>query len=275
MPEWRNIVTTAKAKSKVEYALRQLEKQTVRRGEAILIKVFREANLQVTSSIVDRIVDFYQREDKEDLFIAIGNGEIDMPENVEKFLNLRQKDSNNVILKYMKQAFKAVKPGKSKINKIEYDPIDTKKTYLLDQESFENNFKIATCCNPISGDKVLGFVRQDRYVDVHGVNCPVALKLKASHGDRLVNLEWSNQANFPFVSTVKVSGLDRMGILRDITEVLTNNTMNIKSMQMETNGGVFEGTIVLFVLDTQELKNIAKRLSQIKGVKSVNRIQKI
>lgn len=275
-PEWINIVTTAKAKNKVEYALRQAYKKTARKGESILIKTLSDGGFEINQNIIDRIVDFYQKENKEDLFYAIGNGDINLPEKVERFVNLKHKDSNNIILKYMKQALSVVKKSdKHKAHQPKYDPIDTKKTYLLDQESFDNNFKIATCCNPISGDKVIGYVHDDRYVDVHSVNCPVALKLKASHGDKLVNLEWSNQANFPFVSTVKVSGIDRMGLLKDITEVLTNSSLNIKSLNMDTNGGVFEGTIVLFVLDTDELKGITKRISQIKGVKSVNRIQKI
>lgn len=275
-PEWINIVTTAKAKNKVEYALKKVRKHIAQKGEALLEQAFKDSNLELTPNIVDRIADFYQKEDKEDLYFAIGNDDIDLPQKVEKFLNLQQKDSDNIILKYMKQAFQAVKKSdKHKAHKPKYDPIDTKKTYLLDQESFDNNFKIAECCKPISGDKVLGFIKPDNYVDVHSIHCSVAQKLKASHGNMIVNLEWSNQAKYPFISTIKVSGIDRMGLLKDITEVITSNSLNIKSVNIETEGGVFEGNVVLFVIDTNELKGITKRLSQIKGIKSVNRIQRI
>lgn len=277
-PEWLSLATTAKAKNKIEYSLRRQRKKTAVKGEGILLKSFEDASIELTPSMLDKIVDYYQRESKDDLFYAIGNEEIDLPNRVERLLNLKKSGSDNVLLKYMKQAFQAVttkNEKKTAITPLRYDPIDTKKTYLLDQDSFQNNFVVATCCKPVSGDKVFGYVKSGNFVDVHSISCPVGLKLKASHGNRIVNLEWNENAKFPFVSTINLTGLDRMGMLRDITEILTSNSINIKSLKIDTEAGVFQGHLILFVQNTAEIRKISKELSQIKGMKSVNRIQQV
>lgn len=275
-PEWKALVTTAKAKSKIEYSLKKQRKKIVEKGEMTLNKFFEEGSIELTPSVLDRIVDYYQKANKEDLFYAIGSDEVGLPRRVEQLVNLKT-GSNNLLLRYMKQAFQAVTKNEKKevLKKIKYDAIDTKKTYLLDQDSFQNNFTIAPCCRPVSGDKVFGYVKEGNYVDVHSINCSVGLKLKASHGNRIVNLEWSENARFPFVSTINITGLDRVGMLRDITEAITSKALNIKSLKIDTEGGVFQGQLVLFVLDTNEISRITKDISQIKGVESVNRIQQV
>lgn len=275
--DWIKIVTTAKAKSKIEYSLRRQRKKTAVKGEGILMKSFEDAKIELTPTMLDRIVDYYQRENKEDLFYAIGSDEIDLPNRIERLVNLKKTGSDNVLFKYMKQAFQAVTKNEKKpvVAPLRYDPIDKKKTYLLDQDSFQNNFVVAFCCKPVSGDKVFGYVKSGNFVDVHSISCPVGLKLKASHGDRIVNLEWSENAKFPFVSTINLTGLDRIGMLRDISEVLTSNSINVKNLKIDTEGGVFQGHIVLFVQNTAEIRKISKELSQIKGMKSVNRIQQV
>lgn len=274
-PEWRILVTTAKAKSKIEYSLKQQRKKIAVKGESVLNKGFEDAAIELTPPVLDRIVDYYQKENREELFYAIGNEEIDLPRRIDQLVNLKKSGTDNLLLKYMKQAFQAVTKNEKKDgkDKVKYEAINTKKTYVLDQNSFMNNFVVAPCCKPIAGDKVFGYVKAGNYVDVHSINCPEGLKLKASHGNRIVNLQWSENARFPFACTLNVTGLDRVGMLRDITNVITTNELNIKSVQIDTDGGVFHGQLVLFVADTNEISKITKNISQIKGVKSVNRMR--
>lgn len=276
-PEWLNYVTTAKAKSKVEYALRKQRRSIVEKGEEVFSKSFADAKIELTPSILDQIVDYYRKGNKEELFFSVGNGDIDLPQRIDRLARLKSKDSDNLLMKYMKQAFKAVTKSEKKKEslKTESAAIDTKKTYLLDEDSFKNNFKIASCCNPVSGDKVFGYVKEGNQVEVHNIHCSVGVKLKASHGDRIVNLEWSKDGHFPFVSTIYITGFDRLGILKDIVGVITDNSLNIKGMKISTEGGVFEGQIVLYVQGTKEIEKISKNLLQVKGVKSVNRVQNI
>lgn len=275
-PEWLGLVTTAKARTKIEYALRKNKREVAKKGEEILNKGFKEANLEITPTVLDRMMDYYQKANKEDLYYAIGNKDIALPQKIEKLLSLKKQNPNNVILKYMKQALHVVKKSdkeKAERAPIEYEQIDPKKTYILEEDSFNKNFRMPTCCNPIPGDKVFGFLTDDNEVEVHSIHCPVGLKLKASHGDRIVNLEWGSYTQFPFMTTITVTGIDRMGMLNDITKIITAGSLNIKGMSIESNDGVFDGRITVYVHDVNDLQTLCSRIAKIKGVKTVNRKQ--
>ncbi|WP_029904755.1 bifunctional (p)ppGpp synthetase/guanosine-3',5'-bis(diphosphate) 3'-pyrophosphohydrolase [Prevotella sp. 10(H)] len=273
--EWLGLVTTAKARTKIEYALRKHKKEIAKQGEDLLYKAVEGTSVELTPGILDKIMDYYQKPTKEELFYAIGNRDISLPQKIEKLLTLKKQNSDSVLLKYMKQAFHAVKKSdKDKLEKpVEYEQIDPKKTYLLEEDSFNKNFRILSCCNPIPGDKVFGYLTDDNEVDVHIINCPVGLKLKASHGDKIVNLEWGSYTQFPFVSTIMVTGIDRLGMLNDITKVITAGSLNIKGMTIESNDGVFDGKIIVYVHDVNDLQTLCARIAKIKGVKAVNRTQ--
>lgn len=276
-PEWLNLVTTAKARTKIEYALRKYRREIVKKGEELLSKALKGASIELTPSMIDRMTDYYQKANKEDLFFAIGNEDILLPQKIEKLLTWKKQNSQNVLVKYMKQALHVVtKADKEKPEKIvEYEPIDPKKTYILEEDSFNKNFKMPSCCNPIPGDKVFGYLIDNNEVEVHSIHCPVGLKLKASHGDRIVNLEWGSYTQFPFLTTIIVTGIDRMGMLNDITKVITAGSLNIKGLSIESNDGVFDGRIIVYVHDVNDLQSLCSRIARIKGVKAVNRKQNI
>lgn len=275
-PEWLGVVTTAKARTKIEYALRKLRREVVKKGEEVLERILSEGDVEITPAILDRMLDYYQKANKEELYYAIGNEEIALPQKIEKLLTLKKQNPDNVLLKYMKQAFHAVKKSdKEKAEKapVEYEKINPKKTYILEEDSFNKNFIMPPCCNPIPGDKVFGFLKDDNEVEVHGIHCPVGLKLKASHGDKIINLEWGSYTQFPFVTTITVAGIDRMGMLNDITKVITAGSLNIKGMSIESNDGIFDGRITVYVHDVNDLQTLCARIAKIKGVKTVNRKQ--
>lgn len=275
-PEWLGVVTTAKARTKIEYALRKLRREVAKKGEELLERILSEGDVEMTPAILDRMLDYYQKPNKEDLYYAIGSEEIALPQKIEKLLALKKQNPDNVLLKYMKQAFQAVKKSdKDKAEKppVEYEKINPKKTYILEEDSFNKNFVMPPCCNPIPGDKVFGFLREDNEVEVHSIHCPVGLKLKASHGDKIINLEWGSYTQFPFVTTITVAGIDRMGMLNDITKVITAGSLNIKGMSIESNDGIFDGRITVYVHDVNDLQTLCSRIAKIKGVKTVNRKQ--
>lgn len=273
--EWLTLVTTAKARTKIEYALRRSRRETSKRGEEIITNGFAEAGIEFTPDVLVKMIDYYQKTTKDDLFFAIGNHDIILPQKIEKLLALKKQGQDNLLLRYMKQAFHVVKrPEKEKVSKPEdSEPINPKKTYILEEDSFSKNFRMPSCCNPIPGDKVFGYLTDNNEVEVHSIHCPVGLKLKASQGDRIVNLEWGSYTQFPFMSTIIVTGIDRMGMLNDITKVITAGSLNIKEMNIETNDGVFEGRIVVYVHDVNDLQTLCSRIAKIKGVKAVNRKQ--
>ncbi len=272
--EWLTLITTAKARTKIEYALRKLRRETIKQGEELLNKAIESTSIEITTDTMDKMLDYYQRATKEDLLYAIGNNDISLPQKIEKLLTLKKQNPDNVLLKYMRQAFHAVKKtDKEKTDKNEYEQVDTKKTYVLEEDSFNKNFKTLSCCDPIPGDKVFGYLTEDNEVEVHSIHCPVGLKLKASHGDKIVNLEWGSFIQSPFITTINVTGIDRMGMLNDITKIITAGSLNIKNMNIESNDGVFEGRIVVYVHDVNDLQTLCSRIAKINGVKTVNRKQ--
>lgn len=278
-PEWLAMVTTAKARTKIEYAIRKIRREVARVGEDMLIKSFEDSTIDLSPAIIDKILDHYHIVNKEELFYAIGNHDIDLPQRIEKLLAQKNKDKNNVLVRYLKQAYKVVKGSDS--DQLESgegearQSIDKKKTYLLEEVDFRKNFKVASCCSPIPGDKCFGFITDDNEVEVHNVHCPVGLKLKASYGNRIIDVEWGNSSQFSFLSTIILRGIDRIGMLNEITNVITSDAVNIKSLNIESSDGVFEGRIMVYVHNVDNLRNLCKRIAAIQGVENVNRTQEV
>lgn len=277
---WLQLVTTARAKTKIEYALRKRKKEKIKEGEKILENIMKESSVELTPEILDQLRDYYQKEKKEDLLYAIGNLDIDLPNKAEKLIGLRKQASgNNLLMRYMKNAIKVVKKSdKNKVtvlpeinNEAEIQKIDKKKTYILEEDNFKKNFIVASCCNPVPGDSVFGFIDDDNKVEVHNVTCPVGIRLKSNFGDRVINVAWGNYEQFSFLSTVVVSGIDRIGMLYDITKTITTDAVNIKSVTIESNNGIFEGKISFFVHDVKDIQKLCTAIMKINGVQSVNR----
>lgn len=273
-PEWLGFITSAKARTKLESTLKKQKKEIAKKGEAILKEIVGET--EVSTSTIDKLLDFYKISKKEDFFYALGNKTIVLPANLDKLFNQKDKgNSSNIFMRYMKQAFRVGKKGGTDLEQLDTDNLDTidkKKTYILEEDSFKKNFRIASCCNPIPGDKVFGFITDNNEVQVHGVNCPVGLKLKASFGDKILTLEWGGYAQYSFLSTIIIRGIDRVGMLNDITKVIITDSVNIKSLNIESNDGIFEGKVSLFVHSVTDVQKLCSQILKIEGVQSVNRL---
>ena len=273
-PEWLGFITSAKARTKLESTLKKQKKEVAKKGEAIFKEIVGETEL--STSTIDKLLDFYRISKKEDFFYALGNKTIVLPANLDKLFNQKDKDnSSNIFMRYMKQAFRVGKKAEADLEQLDADNLDTidkKKTYILEEDSFKKNFRIASCCNPIPGDKVFGFITDNNEVQVHGVNCPVGLKLKASFGDKILTLEWGRYAQYSFLSTIIIRGIDRVGMLNDITKVIITDSVNIKSLNIESNDGIFEGKVSLFVHSVTDVQKLCSQILKIEGVQSVNRL---
>jgi GTP pyrophosphokinase len=276
-PEWLQIITTARAKTKLEHSLRKQKREIAREGETVLKNIFTDASIELTVPIINRLLDYYNKSKKEDLFFAIGNNDIDLPSKAEKLLELeKQNSSPNLLMRYMKQAFNVVKKN-DKIQPVEtLHPnenisIDTKKIYLLEEESYKKNFVVATCCNPVPGDRVFGIINNNNEVEVHSVTCPEGLRLKSRFGDKIISVQWGNYAQYSFLAAIIIKGIDRIGVLNEITQILINASVNIKSMNIDTNDGIFEGNISIFVHNLHDIQKLCAQIGKVKGIQSTNR----
>lgn len=273
--EWLNFVTTAKARSKIDAVLKRARKEAAKLGEEKVISAFKRSEMEANTSNLDKLCMYFGFSKREEFFYAVEKGDVVLPENIKKLL--REK-TDNVLFKYVKQALGVgLKNNKqNKEDKKEDKPkvkYDKSKPYLLREEAFERNYVIAECCKPIPGDEALGFINDDGNVVVHKRSCPIAMRLKSSFGERILNTEWSSHKNASFEATLEVKGIDSIGVLNIITKTIADDfNVNIMRLLIEAKDGVFEGRIKMKVHDVEDIQKMCVTLSKIENIKSVGRV---
>lgn len=273
--EWLNFVTTAKARSKIDAVLKRARKDAAKVGEEKVIAAFKRSEMEASTSNLDKLCMYFGFSKREEFFYAVEKGDVTLPENIKKLL---KEKTDNVLFKYVKQALGVgVKNNKEKeeVQKEEKPKAkyDKSKPYILREEAFERNYVIAECCKPISGDDALGFINDDGNVVVHKRSCPIAMRLKSSFGERILNTEWSSHKNASFEATLEVKGIDSIGVLNTITKTISDDfNVNIMRLLIEAKDGVFEGKIKMKVHDVEDIQKMCVTLSKIKNIKSVGRV---
>lgn len=276
--EWLNFVTTARARTKITAVVRRIRKETIKGGEAKVLAACQKSGVEPSAQNLDKLAMYYGFSKRDDLYYSVEKGDVVLPENVRKLF--REKDENG-LFKYVKQALRrATKYSKSTpeeaVNETqtkEKPVYDKKKPYILKEEAFECNYVIAECCKPIPGDESLGFINDDGNVVVHKRSCPIAMRLKSSFGERILNTVWSSHQLSSFEATLEVKGIDSLGVLNEITKIISEEfNVYIIRLLIEAKDGVFEGRIKLKVHDVEDIQKLCVRLSKIENIKSVSRI---
>ena len=273
--EWLNFVTTAKARSKIDAVLKRARNDAAKVGEEKVIAAFKRSDMEASTSNLDKLCMYFGFSKREEFFYAVEKGDVTLPENIKKLL---KEKTDNVLFKYVKQALGVgVKNNKEKeeVQKEEKPKAkyDKSKPYILREEAFERNYVIAECCKPIPGDDALGFINDDGNVVVHKRSCPIAMRLKSSFGERILNTEWSSHKNASFEATLEVKGIDSIGVLNTITKTISDDfNVNIMRLLIEAKDGVFEGKIKMKVHDVEDIQKMCVTLSKIKNIKSVGRV---
>ncbi|HIY49633.1 MAG TPA: RelA/SpoT family protein [Candidatus Barnesiella excrementavium] len=268
--EWLNLVTTAKARSRLMTALRKDRRKIIAKGETQFKEYLENNHIENSNELVTKIVSALGLQNREELFFKIGNEEITPNENIKKIIKGK---SINPFMKYLKLSFgNNSKNEPPKEQQTQRPVIDRKQTYILRDENGVKNYKVADCCCPIPGDDVLGYVEDDETVVVHKRECPVAMRLKSSFGPRLVSTQWEASKSLSFPAKIEIQGIDRMGILNEITRVISNELMlDMRGLTIQANEGVFDGTVNIMVHDTQVVESLCNKLRKIKGVQKAAR----
>ncbi|MDD4115937.1 MAG: TGS domain-containing protein, partial [Massilibacteroides sp.] len=274
-PEWMGFVTTAKARAKVDYALKRVRRETARAGEQKVIAAFKQADIEQNTSLFDKVALYYGFPKRDDLFCSVEKGETILPENIKKIL---KEKTDNRFLKYLKQALSVGKTSSSDTpeevgetkEKLQFDK---KRPYILREEAFNRNYVIADCCKPIPGDDALGFINDDGNVVVHKRSCPISMRLKSSFGERILSTEWSSHQTASFEATLEIKGIDSLGVLSKISKIISEDfNVNIQRLLIEAKDGMFEGKIKMKVHDVEDIQKICIALSKLKNIKSVGRV---
>ncbi len=270
--EWINLVTTAKARSRLVASLRKDRRHITSMGEKAFNDFLAENGIESNSALINRLLGHFGFKNQDELFYRIGAGRLPLDDTLRKIL--RSRKGGNKLVQYLTLGL--AKPKEEEPRQLTDDPqesIDMKQTYILQDDNGTKNYTIADCCNPIPGDDVLGYVDLDnKTVVVHKRECPMAMKLKSSYGSRLIDTLWQTDHNRAFPVTVLIRGIDRMGMLNDITNVISNElSINMRSLDIEADQGVFHGKLNILAHDVSIVEHLCSALRKIKGVKSAVR----
>ena len=273
-PDWDKFLVTAKGKSRLRAALKHDRRIIIDRGERRLQTLLAEHDLEPNSEVLSRIISAEHAQNKEDLYYMIGNDEITLSDQLLKGI-LPHQGGGNVFTRLWRNPFggKTKKPDKADNDTAEQEQkIDTKKVYVLKSQNGVGNYTIASCCHPIPGDDVVGYVNEANEVIVHKLDCPTAMRLKSVDGGRLVQTRWdASSARFP--ASIHVEGIDRLGILQEIIYIIsTNMAINMRALNIRADQGVFKCDLNVLIADTNVVTNLCKRLKRVKGVNSATRV---
>ncbi len=271
---WLNVATTAKARTKILAVLRREEREARKQGEELLDEFFAKNDIARSSVNVEKLCRLHQFQKPEMLFVALGNHKIVLAD--EDLDVLREKNNGGGWKRLFAFGRKSKKNAPSKFSPVTVDAnFDRRQTLMLTEENIQSKFTLSECCKPIPGDQVLGYIDDNNTIVIHKLNCPVAVRLKANHGNRILAAEWADESNrtLLFPVNIHMEGIDRLGLLNQITQVISQQmNVNMHKLNVDCNEGIFECRIQLFVHDTKEIDGVVKNLQKIKALKNVSRV---
>ncbi|MGM9853860.1 MAG: RelA/SpoT family protein [Muribaculaceae bacterium] len=290
--EWMNFLKTAKAKTRLRQALRRERQPLTQRGHEMLDDFLSQHGLADNNQTRPRLLARFGAVNSEDLWYMVGNGDAVLDDSLATYLRGGKKDGDRKLLnRLLRSTFNIVtrnnkdkkaeteaagqpaEAGAETAPAVKRPEINTKETYILRYDEHGANFRLADCCNPIPGDEVMGFIDDNGEVVVHALNCPRALVLKAGYGNRILSTRWAVSGN-KFMAHIRVEGIDRRGILQEITGVISvQKDIDLRRLDIEATGEVFHSDIWLRVEDTDVVGQLCDALTEVSGVERATRIQ--
>ncbi|MFT0461398.1 RelA/SpoT family protein [Bacteroides thetaiotaomicron] len=271
-PQWEVFATTARARAKIAAILRKERKANQKIGEELLNEFLKKEEIRPEEAVIEKLRKFHNIKNEEELLAAIGSKAITLGEADKN--ELREKQTSNW-KKYLTFSFgNSNKEKPEEKEPQEKEKINPKEILKLTEESLQKKYIMAECCHPIPGDDVLGYVDENDRIIIHKRQCPVAAKLKSSYGNRILATEWDTHKELSFLVYIYLRGIDSMGLLNEVTQVISRQlNVNIRKLAIETNDGIFEGKIQLWVHDVEDVKTICNNLKKIQNIKQVNRVE--
>ncbi len=262
---WLDYATTARARAKIKSSLREEKKSVAEDGKEILRRKLKSQKINLNEDTVNKMVIFFKLKTSLDLFYRVGIGAIDN-QMIKDFAS----SYSNAFISFFKNKIRR-SPVPEDIDK---DEITSKYDLLVfGKEEEKLDYKLSKCCNPIPGDDVFGFVSVNEGIKVHKKNCPNAISLQAHYAYRIMPAKWIDSSQEEFKSEIKLTGIDNLGLVSEITEMISGNMhVNMRNINFSTDGGTFTGSITVVVKNKSILKKLMDNLKQIEGIDKVTRI---
>ncbi|HXH19186.1 MAG TPA: RelA/SpoT family protein, partial [Chitinophagales bacterium] len=263
--DWLNYVSTGKAKAKIKSALKEEQKMLAAEGKEMLERRLRALKVEFSSELLNDLAQYYKLPGVTELYSEIATKKIDL-----KALSKDKFEGNRLIIPKEPEKKDA---DKLNIEEVVRHTLNKNAELLIFGDGLEKiDYKFANCCNPIPGDDVFGFITINEGIKIHKTNCPNATQLMSNYGYRIIKTRWNKQHEISFLTEMKVSGIDDVGVIQKITNIISGEMkLNMRSISFDTKDGIFEGAITLFVQDTEQLNALIQRLKGIEGVLSVSR----
>ena len=279
-PSWINFVSTAKAKAKIEAILRRTYREIQKKGEEKLNDWLEKNGFEMSPSVIDRLCKFHDVKRREALFQSIGDNVIILGEKDIDELNGKNKKNNDSsggwrkYVPFMKANKQEEEEKEEQTNELFVVPekFNRKKPIYVNEDNIRQ-YIFPECCHPIPGDDTLGYIDNNNCIELHKRTCPVANKLKASFGNRILDVKWDMHKILFFDATIRLGGIDRRGLVNEVTRVISNQlSVDIHKLTFTTEDGIFDGIIDLRVHDRNDVSKIIENLKGIEDLKEISQI---
>jgi len=264
---WLDYVTTTRAKSKIKSSLKEEKKTIAEDGKEILRRKLKQLKISLNEKSINELVSYFNLNTSLDLFYRIGISSID-----NTMLKSFAASRSNALVSFIKNK---ISRNKGLIKEsVEKDEITSKYDMLVfGKEEEKLNYRLSSCCNPIPGDMVFGFLSIKEGIKIHKKVCPNALSLQSNYAYRIMSAKWIDSSQQVFRAVVKLTGIDRLGLVNSITKVISENmNVNIKSIKFDTDSGLFNGKITVEVNNNNFVEKLMERLQKINGIEKVYRV---
>ena len=284
-PSWINFVSTAKAKAKIQAILRRESRQIQKTGEEKLSQWLKANDLEMTTAVLDRLCELHDLKKHDSLFLSIGDKTVILGDTDLDELRGKNKVDKPTEKRGWRRYVPFLKAGKRETRSIDTDDsglteglivvtksLNKKKPIFINEDNIYR-YIFPHCCHAIPGDDILGYIDNKNHIEIHKRSCPVAAKLKASYGTRILDAKWDMHRSLLFEAAIQIRGIDRSGMLHDIADVLSDQLgVNIRKITITSDNGIFDGTIEMQVHDRKDVEMIVESMKNIKDMQEVQSV---
>lgn len=263
--DWLRFVVSSKAKARIKDELKEEKRKSSEEGKEILLRKLRQLKEEPSQQLMEQMREYFKVPANFELYYKVGMGFITAAD-IKKFVENKPispiRSRPNIPVADAKLIEQEITRAKGR-----YEDI-----LLVGEDMDVVDYKLAKCCTPIPGDDVFGFITVSEGIKIHRTNCPNAPELLSHHGNRVVKAKWTSQHEVAFLTGLKIRGTDRVGLINDVSKVISEELkVNMSSMSIHTDSGIFEGEIMLYVNDTRHLEQLIEKLRSVEGVVKVSR----
>ena len=266
---WLDYVTTSRAKNKIKSVLNENTKKIAEDGKELLTRKLRHLKVTLNENSINELVVFFKLKTSLDLFYRVGIGTIENSQ-LKEYAALK----SNSFINFFKNKIKRTPSFQTdQIQKEELSSNYDMLVFGLDHDKLD--YKLSSCCNPIPGDEVFGFVTINEGIKVHKKDCPNAISLQSNYAYRIMLAKWIDSSQQEFKAILDITGMDSLGLTNNLTRVISSNmNVNIQSISLSTEAGIFKGQVAVIVQNNSILKRLSENIKKIDGIEKVVRVYK-